>query len=166
MNEQLPAIPEKELYRLREVCEYTGTQPYILRFWESEFPQLAPRTGHRGQRLYTRRDIDLILRIKDLLHREACTIAAARERLQKELDAGEPARARRPSGGGPREPDPNPGALERRVAELERRWRAAEQALAEAERALAREQERRQRAARKIEALLGHLETLGRHRGC
>jgi DNA-binding transcriptional MerR regulator len=75
------AIPRKLFYKLQEVCELTDTQPYVLRFWESEFSQLAPTKSRTGQRLYRKRDIDLVLEIKRLLNDEGQTIAAARERL-------------------------------------------------------------------------------------
>jgi len=75
------AIPRKLFYKLQEVCELTDTQPYVLRFWESEFTQLAPTKSRTGQRLYRKRDIDLVLEIKRLLNDEGQTIAAAREKL-------------------------------------------------------------------------------------
>jgi DNA-binding transcriptional MerR regulator len=75
------AIPRKLFYKLQEVCELTDTQPYVLRFWESEFSQLAPTKSRTGQRLYKKRDIDLVLEIKRLLNDEGQTIAAAREKL-------------------------------------------------------------------------------------
>jgi DNA-binding transcriptional MerR regulator len=74
-------IPRKLFYKLNEVCQITDTQPYVLRFWESEFSQLAPQRSRTGQRLYRRKDIDLVLAIKKLLHEEGCTIASAREQL-------------------------------------------------------------------------------------
>ncbi|HEX5044008.1 MAG TPA: MerR family transcriptional regulator [Candidatus Polarisedimenticolaceae bacterium] len=77
-------IPDKSFYKVNEVCQYTDTQPYVLRFWESEFPQLAPHKNKTGQRVYTRRDLDLIMRIKRLLHDEEYTIASARARLDEE----------------------------------------------------------------------------------
>ena len=77
-------IPDKSFYKVNEICQYTDTQPYVLRFWESEFPQLAPHKNKTGQRVYTRRDLDLVLRIKRLLHDEEYTIAGARERLDEE----------------------------------------------------------------------------------
>jgi len=60
----------------------TDTQPYVLRFWESEFPQLAPRKSRSGQRLYQKRDVDLVLRIHKLLYDEEYTIAGARRKLE------------------------------------------------------------------------------------
>ncbi|HZM70873.1 MAG TPA: MerR family transcriptional regulator [Candidatus Cryosericum sp.] len=74
-------IPRKLFYRLNEVCQITDTQPYVLRFWESEFSQLAAQRSRTGQRLYRRKDIDLVLAIKRLLHEEGCSIASAREQL-------------------------------------------------------------------------------------
>jgi len=77
-------IPEKLFYKIGEVCEFTDTQPYVLRFWESEFPSLAPQKNRSGQRIYSRDDIDLVLRIKKLLYEEEFTIAGARKRLEQE----------------------------------------------------------------------------------
>jgi len=83
-------IPNKLFYKIGEVCEITDTQPYVLRFWESEFPQLAPRKNRSGQRVYQRRDIDTVIRIKRLLYEEEYTIAGARRKLDDD-PAGEPA---------------------------------------------------------------------------
>lgn len=83
-------IPEKAFYKMSEVCQYTETQPYVLRFWESEFPQLVPRKNRAGQKVYTRQDVELVLRIKRLLHDEEYTIAAARRRLEEELGEEQP----------------------------------------------------------------------------
>jgi DNA-binding transcriptional MerR regulator len=77
-------IPDKSFYKVNEICQFTDTQPYVLRFWESEFPQLAPHKNKTGQRVYTRRDLDLVMRIKRLLHEEEYTIAGARARLDEE----------------------------------------------------------------------------------
>ena len=74
-------IPRKLFYKIGEVCQFTDTQPYVLRFWESEFPQLAPTKSRSGQRLYRRKDIDLVLEIKSLLYQEGFTIAGARKKL-------------------------------------------------------------------------------------
>jgi DNA-binding transcriptional MerR regulator len=81
------SIPRKLFYKIGEVCQLTDTQPYVLRFWESEFPQLAPKKSRSGQRLYRRRDIDLVLEIKKLLYQEGFTIAGARKRLGMGDDA-------------------------------------------------------------------------------
>ncbi len=78
-------IPDKPSYKISEVCQYTDTQPYVLRFWESEFPELASQKSRSGQRVYTRKDIDLVLKIKKLLYEEEFTIAGARKHLEDEL---------------------------------------------------------------------------------
>jgi DNA-binding transcriptional MerR regulator len=75
------SIPRKLFYKIGEVCELTDTQPYVLRFWESEFPQLAPKKSPSGQRIYRRKDIDLVIEIKKLLYQEGFTIAGARKKL-------------------------------------------------------------------------------------
>jgi DNA-binding transcriptional MerR regulator len=74
-------IPDKLFYKASEVCEITDTQPYVLRFWESEFPQLASEKNRSGQRVYRRSDIDLIFRIKRLLYQDEYTIAGARKAI-------------------------------------------------------------------------------------
>jgi len=78
-------LPEDErLYKIGEVCRMADVQPYVLRYWETEFPSLAPNKSGGGQRLYTRREIDIILRIKQLLYSEGFTIAGAKKRLEVE----------------------------------------------------------------------------------
>jgi len=80
------ATPDDDkLYKIGEVCKLADVQPYVLRYWETEFPQLAPNKSGGGQRLYTRREIDTILRIKELLYGEGFTIAGAKKRLEIEL---------------------------------------------------------------------------------
>ena len=85
MPERNPAhSTSKRSYRTNEVCQLTDTQPYVLRFWESEFPQLSPqRRG--GQAVYTSQDVDVVMRIKRLLYDEEYTIEGARKRLEQEL---------------------------------------------------------------------------------
>jgi DNA-binding transcriptional MerR regulator len=82
-------VAEEKLYKIGEVCKLADVQPYVLRYWETEFPQLAPNKSGGGQRLYTRHEIDVILRIKELLYREGFTIAGAKKKL--ETDAAEAA---------------------------------------------------------------------------
>jgi DNA-binding transcriptional MerR regulator len=77
----LPEIPSRGYFLLKEVCGITDTQPYVLRFWESEFPQLAGKKRGR-QVTYSQEDIGLILKIKQLLHNEEYTLADARQRLE------------------------------------------------------------------------------------
>jgi DNA-binding transcriptional MerR regulator len=82
---ELSEILRKRYFRTNEVCQLTDTQPYVLRFWESEFPQLKPERARGGQPVYRRTDIDLVLRIKQLLYDEEYTIEGARKRLEQEL---------------------------------------------------------------------------------
>ena len=78
-------IPNKLFFKIGEVCEITDTQPYVLRYWESEFTALAPAKNSSGQRIYRRRDIETVLRIKQLLYEEGFTIAGAKKRLEAEM---------------------------------------------------------------------------------
>ena len=80
-------IPKKHFFKIGEVCSLTDTQPYVLRFWESEFPQLAPNKSRTGQRIYRSRDVHLILEIKKLLYEEGYTIAGARKKLGMDSEA-------------------------------------------------------------------------------
>jgi len=90
--ENASEVPRKEFYKLSELCQYTDVQPYVVRFWESEFPQLNPERRGGTQVLYRREHIELVRRIKQLLHEEECTLAAARQRLGEELDRREDGR--------------------------------------------------------------------------
>ncbi|HSP34264.1 MAG TPA: MerR family transcriptional regulator [Thermoanaerobaculia bacterium] len=85
------AAEDKKLYKIGEVCRVADVQPYVLRYWETEFPALAPSKSGGGQRLYTRREIDIILRIKQLLYSEGFTIAGAKKKLETEMESGSPA---------------------------------------------------------------------------
>jgi DNA-binding transcriptional MerR regulator len=78
-----PEIPDKLYFRIGEVARLCRVPAYVLRFWESEFPQLKPNKSGTGQRLYRRRDVELALRIKQLVHEEGYTIAGARSVLQE-----------------------------------------------------------------------------------
>ncbi|HEY0592863.1 MAG TPA: MerR family transcriptional regulator [Thermoanaerobaculia bacterium] len=80
-------VAEEKRFKIGEVCRLAGVQPYVLRYWETEFPPLAPGKTGGGQRLYTQREIDVILRIKALLYEEGFTIAGAKKKLEGELDA-------------------------------------------------------------------------------
>lgn len=77
------ALP-KHLHKVGSVSEITGLPAHVLRYWESEFSLLKPGKTRGGQRLYTAADIELILRIKELVHEQGFTIAGARRRLQSE----------------------------------------------------------------------------------
>jgi DNA-binding transcriptional MerR regulator len=73
---------DKRYYRIGEVSKITGVKPYVLRYWESEFRWMAPQKSKSKQRLYRRRDIDMILLIKKLLYEQRFTIAGARKKLR------------------------------------------------------------------------------------
>lgn len=72
-------IPDKLYFRIGDVARLLGVEAYVLRFWESEFPQLKPNKSGTGQRLYRKRDVELALRIKHLLYVDGYTIAGARQ---------------------------------------------------------------------------------------
>src|SRR5437773_5340702 len=92
-------IPNKLFFKIGEVCESTATQPYGPRYWESEFPALAPAKNTSGQRIYRRRDIETVLRIKQLLYEEGFTIAGAKKRLEMEMAGRTPTPGSAPPGG-------------------------------------------------------------------
>jgi len=81
-------IPEKLFFKIGEVCELAGVQAHVLRYWETEFPTLAPQKNRAGQRTYRRRDVEMALRIKELLYDEQYTIAGAKKKLANELRGG------------------------------------------------------------------------------
>src|SRR5690242_14171070 len=80
-------IPEKLFFKIGEVCELAGVQAHVLRYWETEFPTLAPQKNRAGQRTYRRRDVEMALRIKELLYDEQYTIAGAKKKLATEMRA-------------------------------------------------------------------------------
>src|ERR1700754_5356099 len=77
-------IPDKLYFRIGEVARLCDVPAYVLRFWESEFPQLKPHKGGTGQRLYRRRDVEAVLHIKSLLYDEGYTISGARQVIKSE----------------------------------------------------------------------------------
>jgi DNA-binding transcriptional MerR regulator len=79
-------IPDKLYFRIGEVSKITGLPTHVLRFWESEFSRIRPKRTASGQRLYTRRDIELILHIKNLLYEKKFTIQGARQHLTAQPD--------------------------------------------------------------------------------
>jgi DNA-binding transcriptional MerR regulator len=90
-------IPDKLYFKIGEVSDVVGLPAYVLRFWESEFKRIQPKRTAAGQRLYRKKDIELILKIKDLLYNKKFTIPGARHLLQ--------------SGSDPSDPDPPPNTL-------------------------------------------------------
>ena len=85
MGQAAGMIPEKIYFKIGEVCEIVGVQAHVLRYWETEFPMLSPQKNRSGQRSYRRRDVEISLRIKQLLYDEMFTIAGARKKLQSEM---------------------------------------------------------------------------------
>jgi len=81
---QAQEIQDKLYYRIGEVAQIADVPAYVLRYWESEFKLLRPKKNEAGQRLYRRRDVDLILKIKSLLYEERLTLEGARKRLAEE----------------------------------------------------------------------------------
>src|SRR5215208_1203644 len=79
------SIPEKIYFKIGEVCELVDVQAHVLRYWETEFPMLSPQKNRSGQRSYRRRDVEISLRIKQLLYEEMFTIAGAKKKLQNEM---------------------------------------------------------------------------------
>ncbi len=75
-------IPDKLYFRMGEVSQLVGVEPYVLRYWEKEFPTLAPRKSGKGQRLYRRQDVETALEIKRLLYEKRYTIEGARKFLK------------------------------------------------------------------------------------
>jgi len=85
-----PEIPDKLYFKIGEVSELLGVEPYVLRYWETEFPVLSPKKSGTGHRLYRRKDVELLLRIKHLLRDKRFTIEGARQSLQAEAKAPKP----------------------------------------------------------------------------
>jgi DNA-binding transcriptional MerR regulator len=83
----------KLYYRIGEVAEIVGVQPHVLRYWETEFRSIRPQKSTKGQRVYSRRDVEKLLRVKDLLRNQGFTIAGARKKLHDPADDARPERA-------------------------------------------------------------------------
>jgi DNA-binding transcriptional MerR regulator len=80
------AAPKRELFKAADVCEVVQVQPYVLRSWEAEFPQIGQPAAGGGPRVYRRVDIELVLRIKQLVFEEGLTLSGARRRLEEDGD--------------------------------------------------------------------------------
>src|SRR3954454_8819074 len=88
----MPEIPDKLFFRIGEVSQIVGVEAYVLRYWESEFPALSPRKSSSGQRMFRRRDVELLLRIKHLLYDRKFTIEGARRALSEKSQQAAPVR--------------------------------------------------------------------------
>ena len=81
-------VQKRLYYKIGEACKALGIQPYVLRYWETEFPALAPTKSRSGQRVYSEKEMEIIRRIKELLYDEGYTIAGAKKKLEGELASG------------------------------------------------------------------------------
>ena len=112
-------LPTKPYYRIGEVAELVGVEPHVLRYWEREFRSIRPAKSPKGQRVYSRRDVETLLRVRQLLYGEGFTIAGAKKQLRQP----EPVRASGPASASPeprwssveyatgKEPEPGSGDL-------------------------------------------------------
>ena len=75
--------PVKLYYRIGEVSEIVGVEPHVLRYWETEFRSIRPQKSRKGQRIYSRKDVDKLISVKDLLYTHGFTIAGARKKLRE-----------------------------------------------------------------------------------
>lgn len=100
-----PQIPDRLYFKIGDVARLCGVETYVLRFWESQFPQLKPNKSGTGQRLYRRRDVEVALEIKRLVHAEGYTLAGARTVLGEEQRR--PAKRRDPENSLPLAPGEN-----------------------------------------------------------
>src|SRR6266550_2376132 len=90
-----PEIPDKLYFKIGEVSDLLGVEPYVLRYWESEFTVLSPKKSGTGHRLYRRKDVELLLRIKHLLYEKRFTIEGARQSLHSEAKTPKPKAVKR-----------------------------------------------------------------------
>src|SRR3954471_7309913 len=81
-------VQKRLYYKIGEACTALGIQPYVLRYWETEFPALTPSKSRSGQRVYSEKELEIIRRIKELLYEEGYTIAGAKKKLEGELASG------------------------------------------------------------------------------
>jgi DNA-binding transcriptional MerR regulator len=106
------AHTEKEFYRIGDVSRITNLKPFVLRYWETEFPMLEPMKTPAGHRLYRQEDLDLVLRIKRLLYDEGFTIAGARRHLREQNGISDSEAASGSGSSGAVAVEPGPGAAQ------------------------------------------------------
>src|SRR5215210_8630101 len=99
-------VQKRLYYKIGEACKELGIQPYVLRYWETEFPALTPSKSRSGQRVYSEKELEIIRRIKELLYEEGYTIAGAKKKLEGELAAGGAGEALRDDDETPEAPEP------------------------------------------------------------
>ncbi|EKD41199.1 MAG: MerR family transcriptional regulator [uncultured bacterium] len=90
---QSPIIPDKLYFKIGEVSDLVGVKAYVLRYWESEFKEIAPVKSQTNQRLYRRKDVEMLLRVRHLLYRERYTISGAKKVLKQEFSSVSPVAA-------------------------------------------------------------------------
>ncbi len=82
----MPELPDKVYFRIGEVAGLVGVEPHVLRYWEREFRSIRPQKSTKGQRIYSRKDVENLLRVRDLLYRDGFTIAGAKKRMKRTSD--------------------------------------------------------------------------------
>src|SRR5919202_1354526 len=114
-------VQKRLYYKIGEACKALGIQPYVLRYWETEFPALSPSKSRSGQRVYSEKELEIIRRIKELLYEEGYTIAGAKKKLEAGLapgggvEAGEEVRDEEEAGEGAPAETPPPAAPKRQA---------------------------------------------------
>jgi len=96
MIAELSEIPQRLFFKIGDVAELVGVKPYVLRYWETEFPMISPQKSDSGQRVYRRADVEIVLIIKKLLYQERYSIEGARKRIKElraEVRSGQSAKA-------------------------------------------------------------------------
>jgi DNA-binding transcriptional MerR regulator len=112
-------VPDKLFYKIGEVSKITGVEPYVLRYWETEFHFLRPRKNQSGQRVYVKKDLDLILQIKRMLYQERYTIEGVRKRFgEGTLRDAEPGPAPEKKTKSSRNPAEVIGSVKKRLREI------------------------------------------------
>jgi len=115
------AIPAKNLFRIGEASRLTSTKPFVLRYWETEFPMLQPVKSPKGHRLYRREDIETVLTIKRLLYDEGFTIAGARRHLRDQAPGANSGNGNAAAEANGRNGESAPPAMSAQVATLNRK---------------------------------------------
>jgi DNA-binding transcriptional MerR regulator len=113
-----PTIPDRLYFKIGDVARICELETYVLRFWESQFPQLKPNKSGTGQRLYRRREVELVLEIKRLVHAEGYTLAGARQALDQEHRSSRRTAAQSPR---PEPQQPQPSRLPGTPSDSQRR---------------------------------------------
>jgi DNA-binding transcriptional MerR regulator len=106
-----PTIPDRLYFKIGDVAHICGLEAYVLRFWESQFPQLKPNKSGTGQRLYRRREVELVLEIKRLVYGEGYTLSGARQALDQQNRRSGPQDPTGPQDSGPETQENSPSRL-------------------------------------------------------